>query len=139
MARQLHLVHPLTSPSHIGLGAATLFLCAIALIMCASHSRRWRRWHVCGSSSFEPIIQLNNEGIILTTTKEHQLQPENEQNNSGAIQGVHGGSIWQKGIIMGKKCQLPDYSGIITYDSNGKLTTKIGNSQLRQETASCGN
>ncbi|KAF5208444.1 nucleolar protein [Thalictrum thalictroides] len=139
MARQLHLVNAQTSISHIGLGVATLFFCAIALIMCASHSRRWRIWHVCGSSSFEPIIQLNNEGIILATTKEHQFNSENEQNNSGVIEGVHGGSVWQKGILMGKKCQLPDYSGIITYDSEGKLTTKIGNSRLRQETTNWGN
>lgn len=29
--------------------------------------------------------------------------------------------VWQKGILMGEKCQLPDFSGVIVYDSQGKL------------------
>lgn len=32
-------------------------------------------------------------------------------------------SVWQRNILMGGKCQLPDFSGVIIYDANGKVVT----------------
>ncbi|XP_057445931.1 uncharacterized protein LOC130738045 [Lotus japonicus] len=104
MARPLSVTHPLPSTSNIGLAVMTLTLCAIALLMCASHSRKWRRqWSSCyGAFVEEPVIEFNNEAVIC----------EGEQQES---------SIWQKNILMGGKCQLPDFSGVIIYDSDGNV------------------
>lgn len=44
----------------------------------------------------------------------------------------HGG-VWQRGILMGDKCQPLDYSGAIYYDSNGN---KMNEPPLRSPRAS---
>ncbi|TYI77341.1 hypothetical protein E1A91_D06G136100v1 [Gossypium mustelinum] len=31
--------------------------------------------------------------------------------------------VWQKNILMGEKCQLPNFSGVIIYDSEGNVVT----------------
>ena len=32
-------------------------------------------------------------------------------------------SVWQRNILMGGKCQLPDFSGVIIYDSAGNVVS----------------
>ena len=107
MARPLLLIHPLPSTSHIGLAVMTLVLCAIALLMCASHSRKWRQWNACYDvfAEEEPAIELNNEAVASVSEQQEEA------------------SLWQKNILMGGKCQLPDFSGVIIYDSNGNIVT----------------
>ena len=85
----------------------TLFLCAIALLMCASHSRKWRQWSTCYDvfAEEEPAIELNNEAVASVSEQQEEA------------------SLWQKNILMGGKCQLPDFSGVIIYDSNGNIVT----------------
>ncbi|XP_062159202.1 uncharacterized protein LOC133866629 [Alnus glutinosa] len=119
MARQLLLMHPLPTAFQLGLAAMTLVVCAIALLMCASHSHKWRRgWTACyGSNNGDPVIELNTEATILTTGGVHGIQRGNgsESMFSGEL------SIWKKNILMGGKCQLPDFSGVIIYDSDGTI------------------
>ncbi|KAK3018096.1 hypothetical protein RJ639_004781 [Escallonia herrerae] len=118
MARQFPLARRLTSTSQAGLAVAgTLFLCAFALFMCANHSPKWRRrWRACyGFLTDEPVmhIQLNNDTV---SDAFQSGNGEDESNyNSGEV------SVWQKNIIMGGKCQLPDFSGVIIYDSEGNI------------------
>jgi len=101
MARPLVMIHSLPRISHIGFSVMTLMVCAIALLMCASHSRKWRKWASCYAFGEEPVIEFNNEVVV---------QQEQEE-----------GSLWQKNILMGGKCQLPDFSGVIIYDSDGNI------------------
>ncbi|KAE8100360.1 hypothetical protein FH972_018267 [Carpinus fangiana] len=121
MARQLLLMHPLPTTFQLGLAAMTLVVCAIALLMCASRSRKWRRshgWTACyGFDNGDPVIELNTEATILTTGGAHGIQRENggESMLSGDL------SIWKKNILMGGKCQLPDFSGVIIYDNDGNI------------------
>ncbi|CAI0458948.1 unnamed protein product [Linum tenue] len=36
-----------------------------------------------------------------------------------ATGGFGEGGLWQKSILRGEKCQLPEFSGVIFYDSRG--------------------
>ncbi|KAK9270341.1 hypothetical protein L1049_025920 [Liquidambar formosana] len=130
MARQLPLAYPLTSTSQAGLAAATLLLCALALFMCASHSRKWRRrWSACyGCRDQDPIIQLDNGVIFLPTKRVHGVEARNGEESAfgGEDQDA---SVWQKNILMGGKCQLPDFSGVIIYDSAGNIISPAKNSR----------
>lgn len=108
MARQLLLLaHNLDNTSQVILAAMTFFLCAVALFVCASHSRKWHNWHAC----YEPDYD--------DTTIQH-IQHANNERMCSEEQEV---SVWQKNILMGGKCQLPDFSGIIIYDSDGNVAT----------------
>ncbi|KDP26175.1 hypothetical protein JCGZ_22269 [Jatropha curcas] len=127
MARQLHLTQiPLTT-SQAGLAGMTLLLCAFALFKCASHSRKWRRWGACYcSSDHNPVIQLNTEAMMLSTGI-HTVHGRN--NNELMVSGEQQLQVpvWQRNILMGGKCQLPDFSGVIIYDSDGNIVTQPKN------------
>ncbi|KAI4386955.1 hypothetical protein MLD38_004828 [Melastoma candidum] len=110
MAPAIPSISDATTPSQVGLGVMTIFLCAFVLFKCVSHSRRrYRHWQECyGFFEEEPVIQVvNNESVVY-----HATSAEEEMNHV---------SVWQKNIIMGGKCQLPDFSGVIIYDADGKI------------------
>lgn len=109
MARPLPTHHLLTGASHLTLAIGSVFFCALTLFMCAGHSRKWvSRLKACYSYDYEePVIQLNNGGMIQSDNEEDEDEEEE--------------SVWQKNILMGGKCQLPDFSGVIIYDSEGNI------------------
>ncbi|XP_068649270.1 uncharacterized protein [Aristolochia californica] len=114
MARLMPLPHDLISPARAGrIGAMSFLLCVVAFIMCASRRKKWPR----SRHSSDPVMQLDLDSRFLTTTR---VQP------GGFEEGFMGGEagaicVWQKKILMGEKCQLPDFSGIISYDSDGNI------------------
>lgn len=115
MARLLSFHRQPAIASQASFAIGTLFLCALALFMCASHSRKWRRWRACyGYRNRDPVIQLNNEGMMMQGFRFENGDPSTY---SGGVEV----SVWQKNIIMGGKCQLPDFSGVIIYDSAGNI------------------
>ncbi|CAN6237532.1 unnamed protein product [Urochloa humidicola] len=87
--------------------AAFLAACALALALCASHSApgaagRLRR-------ALASVSRRRTEPVIAAV---HQVQPGG---------GEASPCVWQRGILMGGKCQLPDFSGVINYDPAGNL------------------
>ncbi|XP_062221237.1 uncharacterized protein LOC133920656 [Phragmites australis] len=96
---------PAAAPGQL-LGAAAAFLavCALALALCASHAAPERLRRALAS-----VSRRRTEPAIATV---HQVQPG---------EGVASPCVWQKGILMGGKCQLPDFSGVINYDPAGNL------------------
>ncbi|GMP80026.1 hypothetical protein CsSME_00035289 [Camellia sinensis var. sinensis] len=119
MARPLLLPHHLSTTSQSSYVAATLLLCAFALFACASHSRKWRRqWRACygyGNCNNGPVIQHNNEEMICGFQFCNGGEEGSMCGRSGEV------SVWKKNILMGGKCQLPDFSGVIIYDSAGNI------------------
>lgn len=121
MARQLHFSPPPLSTSQTGLAAVTLLLCVFALFACASHSHKSRRWRACYEFlelEDEPVIELNNE-VTVRNTEFQKYQIRNDDQSDEQQEE----SIWQKNILMGGKCQLPDFSGVIIYNSEGNIVT----------------
>ena len=104
--------HVLTGVSHLSLAIGSVLLCAFALFMCAGHSRKSfvRHLKACYSYEYEePVIELNNGGMTHVFQSDSEDDEEEEE------------SVWQKNILMGGKCQLPDFSGVIIYDSEGNI------------------
>ena len=125
MARQFHFKQTPLGSSGPALPAVTLLLCAFALFMCASHSRKWRRWSACyGSWDHDPVIQLNTEETMLGAGG-HGIHAGSRGDSMFSSEQVV--SVWKKNILMGGKCQLPDFSGVIIYDSDGNVVTPAKN------------
>ncbi|KAB2624350.1 hypothetical protein D8674_016010 [Pyrus ussuriensis x Pyrus communis] len=40
-------------------------------------------------------------------------------------EGFGEGGVWQRSILMGKKCQPPEFSGVIYYDECGKQLSEL--------------
>ncbi|XP_022959632.1 uncharacterized protein LOC111460648 [Cucurbita moschata] len=132
MARQLQMMmHSSQATAQVGMAGASLLLCAFALFMCASHARKWRhRWNACLDYGYEfedPVIELNQEATVVTTQRVNTCvvnapEPENG-NDEMFFSREQRAAVWEKNILMGGKCQLPDFSGVILYDSNGNVVT----------------
>ncbi|KAG4195470.1 hypothetical protein ERO13_A06G112000v2 [Gossypium hirsutum] len=125
MARQLYSTSPSSTPlnaSQAGLAAVTLLLCAFALIKCASHTRKLRRqWRTCyeffDEDYIDPVIEIQHEA---TNADISDYQADDVADTSMFSREQ---PVWQKNILMGEKCQLPDFSGVIIYDSEGNVVT----------------
>ncbi|MBA0869492.1 hypothetical protein Goshw_028811 [Gossypium schwendimanii] len=125
MARQLYSTPPSSTTlnaSQAGLAAVTLLLCAFALIKCASHTRKLRRqWRACyeffDEDYIDPVIEIQHEA---TNAEISGYQAEDVADTSMFSREQ---PVWQKNILMGEKCQLPDFSGVIIYDSEGNVVT----------------
>ncbi|KAK5825491.1 uncharacterized protein LOC108485931 [Gossypium arboreum] len=125
MARQLYSTSPSSTPlnaSQAGLAAVTLLLCAFALIKCASHTRKLRRqWRACyeffDEDYIDPVIEIQHEA---TNAEISDYQADDVADTSMFSREQ---PVWQKNILMGEKCQLPDFSGVIIYDSEGNVVT----------------
>lgn len=129
MVRQLQMMHPSQATAQVGMAGASLLLCAFALFMCASHARKWRRrWNACLDYGYEfesPVIELNQEATVVTTQRANACVGSVTESETGNSQMFFSreqqAALWQKNIIMGGKCQLPDFSGVILYDPNGNV------------------
>lgn len=115
MSRHITFRHQPVSISYMGFGIGTFILCAFALFMCVNHTRRsWRKVKACygyDQYNHEPVIQMNPED-----NPAYQFG-ESDQSAYSCDQGP----VWKKNILMGGKCQLPDFSGVIMYDSTGNV------------------
>lgn len=125
------MMHSSQATAQVGMAGASLLLCAFALFMCASHARKWRRrWNACLDYGYEfedPVIELNQEATVVTTQRVNTCvvnatEPEND-NDEMFFSREQRATVWEKNILMGGKCQLPDFSGVILYDSNGNVVT----------------
>ncbi|XP_050365436.1 uncharacterized protein LOC126783956 [Argentina anserina] len=109
MAPQLLLSQLLPTTLQGGLAALMLLCCALSLFMCASHTRKWRRrWNSCTNFLVDdgPVIQHMQPG-----GNDESMDDSGDQEDP----------VWQKNILMGGKCQLPDFSGVIIYDAEGNI------------------
>jgi hypothetical protein len=105
VARELHLKQIPLSSSEAGLAAVTLLLCAFALFVCASHSRKWRRWSACyGSFDHDPVIQLNTEDTMLGTGVIYGIHAGSRDDST--FSGEQGAPVWKKNILMGNASYL---------------------------------
>lgn len=99
--------------------------------MCASHTRKkLGRSFKAACIEFieeEPVIEHQNDTFMYATTEECQNYQVVQQSHESIVvsceQEQQQGAIWQKNILMGGKCQLPDFSGVIIHDTEGNVVT----------------
>jgi len=73
---------------------------------------------------FPGRVLMNSSKKLLISKKWGRKGEENDAElkayDRAAMEEVGGGdSLWQKSILMGERCQQPDFSGIILYDVKG--------------------
>lgn len=112
----------------MSLAAASLLLVGLSVFMCAS-KRKLRRWAACyGSGDHEPVIHLQNDMTMMMMNNGGVYDPYNGEPSMLLSGDQRRGPLWQKNILMGGKCQLPDFSGVILYDSDGHVVPPAKNS-----------
>lgn len=103
---------------------------SIRLVSLASHSKRKLcRWAACyGSRDYEPVIHLQNDMTMMMMNNDGVYEPYNNEPSMLLSGEQRRGPLWQKNILMGGKCQLPDFSGVILYDADGQVVPPAKNS-----------
>lgn len=117
--------------------AIGLFLSIIALIaLCAKHGRS-RKYHMAADdkeSNYEEKILAPKSSQLLLSTKQlitnisTKTMPKKYGEKSQVIKNVNDhneGGLWQKAILMGEKCQPPQFSGVIYYDPFGNRVSEL--------------
>ncbi|KAJ0241101.1 hypothetical protein HA466_0215610 [Hirschfeldia incana] len=112
----------------MGLAAAKQLVVGVSGF--ASNSKRkLRRWTGCyGSRDHEPVIHLQNDMTMMFMNNGGVYEADNGEPSMLLSGDQRRGPLWQKNILMGGKCQLPDFSGVILYDSDGLVVPPAKNS-----------
>ena len=131
----IKMVPILNSGNHLGyvLMGFGLFLSATAVVaLCAKHaglvSRKCKK---SSDSKLAPKSPLASPEEILTSIS-NKAVPSMYKKKEGYYEGgaetgacrVEEGGLWQKSILMGERCQHPEFSGVIFYDCDGNQVSE---------------
>lgn len=99
--------------------AIGLFFSIIAIVaLCAKHAKK---------NSKKSMSNINESKIVPKLSPLHNMTKKGGE-ESGEVTGEVAGEqkgLWQKAIIMGEKCQPPQFSGVIYYDSFGNRVSQL--------------
>lgn len=100
--------------------AIGLFVSIIAIVaLCAKHAKKTSKKSM--SNVYESKIVPKLSSPVHNMTKKGG---EDSGEVAGEVAGEQKG-LWQKAIIMGEKCQPPQFSGVIYYDSFGNRVSEL--------------
>ncbi|KAF8389807.1 hypothetical protein HHK36_024326 [Tetracentron sinense] len=114
-----------------------LFVSVSALIaLCVKQANRVSRRFGTGrgGSKTSPKSPLSPSKQLLTTISNKAIpflhkKRSSKESEAGdgekAEEGFGDGGLWQRDILMGEKCQPPDFSGVIYYDINGNKLSEL--------------
>ncbi|KAI3919359.1 hypothetical protein MKX01_038829 [Papaver californicum] len=113
--------------------AIALFVSVTALVaLCAKHTIRRRQiaTEKLGCNPNDSRLKTGSPSMVaskgLFATISNKAFPFMYKKKSGEDAGsLDDGSLWQRGILMGEKCQPPDFSGVIYYDVDGRRLSEI--------------
>ncbi|KAF5194688.1 Transmembrane protein [Thalictrum thalictroides] len=69
--------------------------------------------------------QLLNKANPFAYKKKNSNKDNNHEEKFLDDEGFGDGGLWQRSILMGEKCQPPEFSGVIYYDHNGNQLPEL--------------
>jgi len=102
-----------------------LAVAAVATASCAAHfHRRDNKNHGIrvfkSAHKFPGRALINSSKKLLISRKWGRKEDEEEAYDRAVMEEEGGGdSVWQRSILMGERCQPPDFPGVIIYDNKG--------------------
>ncbi|GER31922.1 DHFS-FPGS homolog B [Striga asiatica] len=138
MVRPMPIVHissVLSSPAALAIG---LFVSATLLVgLCAKHARKVPKKQGSGTKDPNAPLPIKSPKQLIATIS-HKAMMVNSKKKSEREVGVGGkvnstnsdgedeeNGVWQKAILMGEKCQPPEFSGVIYYDYCGNRISEM--------------
>lgn len=136
----------------IPLGIGLFVVVSAVVALCANHARRAAKKEVSKDSiasssdkssfnSFEddhyqekipPRSPLRSPRQLITTISNKAMssfvvnhKKDGAQDARAVEEGFGQGGVWQKEILMGVKCQPPEFSGVIYYDYDGRQVSEF--------------
>ncbi|KAF8378484.1 hypothetical protein HHK36_029826 [Tetracentron sinense] len=75
--------------------------------------------------SSKQLLKTISDKAILFLHKRRVAEEPEAGDRAEAEQGFGDGGLWQRNILMGEKCQPPDFQGVIYYDSHGNQISEL--------------
>lgn len=139
----IHLVHH--NFRSLPLAMAMFVSVSVLVSLCARHSkqnylRKYSKKSTANTDSNiappSPLMLLPNKIIASTSDSkadDYKVNPPGEESEdhhhemvlSNPNEGFGEGGLWQKSILMGEKCQPPEFSGVLFYDSYGNRISEL--------------
>ncbi|KAG9141696.1 hypothetical protein Leryth_025896 [Lithospermum erythrorhizon] len=109
----------------IGMFACVTFLVAL----CAKHAKKISRkyMHETSDPKVTPSHNKNNNN----KNSEGYIEEGGKSKSYKNQEKLEEGGLWQKAILMGEKCQPPDFSGVIYYDPHGNRISELPRTPYR--------
>ncbi|MCL7029489.1 hypothetical protein MKW94_026482 [Papaver nudicaule] len=120
--------------SSVPVVAIALFVSATVLVaLCARHTIRRRQLATekLGCNPNDPKLTtststlMKSPGRFFATVSNKVYKKKGGGEQYDDDKGDDDGGLWQRGILMGEKCQPPDFSGVIYYDVDGRQLSEI--------------
>ncbi|KAL3501642.1 hypothetical protein ACH5RR_036091 [Cinchona calisaya] len=128
--------------------AMGLFISVTVLVaLCARHSKKFQKNYATKINSDDPkvaprsplllpkkiitnVISNNkqsdsNNNLYRSKNDEESEEARGIINSHPDEEGFGEGGLWQKSILMGEKCQPPEFSGVLFYDSCGNKISEL--------------
>ncbi|CAK7351793.1 unnamed protein product [Dovyalis caffra] len=99
-------------------------------------SMRWsgaNKWEETSSGSGNGI----GREILAPSSPPPLLELERCESSMGWQSHNSLSPVWQRPILMGEKCELPRYSGLILYDERGRLLDRSRKENIDEEEPAC--
>ncbi|GLT73104.1 hypothetical protein SLA2020_449850 [Shorea laevis] len=110
--------------------AIGLFISVSALVALCAKQTRSRAVHKSEEKRIGPLVKPGKQLVTNISNKAIQLihkkraDTVDESHEGGMADKEEGEGVWRKGILMGERCQPPEFSGAIFYDNYGNLLSE---------------
>ncbi|XP_031097226.1 uncharacterized protein LOC116001495 [Ipomoea triloba] len=102
-----------------------IFVSISALVaLCAKHARRAPP-RAGGAGTAPPPPSTKRRPITIIREKGGDEESDHSAGIFASEAGGGGEGLWQKAILMGEKCQPPEFSGVIYYDYSGNRVSEL--------------
>ncbi|KAI3920634.1 hypothetical protein MKW92_020995 [Papaver armeniacum] len=113
--------------------AVAVFVSVTVLVsLCAKHTIRRRQLarEKLGCNPNDSRVTPGSSptasrGLFATISNKAFPFMSNKKSGDQHYETVGDGGVWQREILMGGKCQPPDFSGVIYYDVDGRQLSEI--------------
>ncbi|GER50449.1 hypothetical protein STAS_27757 [Striga asiatica] len=119
--------------SPIPLAIALFFSVSLLVALCAKHARKYSTKATTSDDQDRPNKQHLRSAKQLITAVGHKAMAPLVCGKKSGLEfntkmlgiGREENGLWQKAILMGEKCQPPEFSGVIYYDYDGNRIAEM--------------
>ncbi|KAL0463644.1 UNVERIFIED_CONTAM: hypothetical protein Slati_0252000 [Sesamum latifolium] len=123
MVRPISMIHVSEGFSPIPLAIGLFVSVSLLVGLCAKHARQVHRKYASSSKTSDhpnaAKSPLPSPKQLITTLSNKAMIHAKKSSESGVGRNDQESGLWQKAILMGERCQPPEFSGVIYYDYSG--------------------
>ncbi|XP_057765683.1 uncharacterized protein LOC130986319 [Salvia miltiorrhiza] len=123
MVRPIPIFHGSESFSAIPVAIGLFVSVSLLVGLCAKHAKQMRSKSNHPNAARSPLPSPKQ---LIATISQKAMSPliHGKKSTAAADSGEENG-VWQKAILMGERCQPPEFSGVIYYDYDGKRIAEM--------------